>query len=195
MSYPRVHTRGPIEARVASFSPAERSRDIRGFTPAAPLKRQFLLLRRQGQGDIRGFTPAAPLKRRSGAGSRGNHGNIRGFTPAAPLKHEAAKILGTGRGHIRGFTPAAPLKPFPVHPLALGELEYPRVHTRGPIEARVSGRRRMRIALNIRGFTPAAPLKLLFLAGNGFALGYIRGFTPAAPLKRDRRCRCPAVRG
>ena len=37
--YPRVHTRGPIEAKHASFELGWVNRIIRGFTPAAPLKR------------------------------------------------------------------------------------------------------------------------------------------------------------
>ena len=60
---------------------------------------------------------------------------------------------------IRGFTPAAPLKPAPPPSTQVGSDNYPRVHTRGPIEA---ASLRPRLALfhsAIRGFTPAAPLK------------------------------------
>ena len=61
--------------------------------------------------------------------------SIRGFTPAAPLKLFARGFHWCGFLAIRGFTPAAPLK------RGIGLLLnhcgdcYPRVHTRGPIEA------------------------------------------------------------
>ncbi len=88
--YPRVHTRGPIEAGALPAARSDRPRAIRGFTPAAPLKRidwtrgigfwanyprvhtrgpieaaWSLANVRRLETPIRGFTPAAPLKRPS----------------------------------------------------------------------------------------------------------------------------------
>ncbi len=90
------------------------------------------------RGTIRGFTPAAPLKRFPPGIEPGEGGAIRGFTPAAPLKRATPHDRAQQSESIRGFTPAAPLKLFPLQFFLRGQVFYPRVHTRGPIEASIT---------------------------------------------------------
>ena len=111
MRYPRVHTRGPIEAQRAKTGVLKRPNYPRVHT-RGPIEAVSSSDRPGGIGlAIRGFTPAAPLKRETPEPRRGSGRCYPRVHTRGPIEALAAK-------------PVVPLPP-----------NYPRVHTRGPIEA------------------------------------------------------------
>ncbi len=95
-NYPRVHTRGPIEASTFANALKTLLATIRGFTPAAPLKRfAGLAVRAKGNNYPRVHT-RGPIEARCKRSDLDLEGAaIRGFTPAAPLKPRAKRCASS----------------------------------------------------------------------------------------------------
>ena len=159
-TFPRLNSRGPIEA---AYFPCDLSRggsSFRGSTAAAPLKpgqalQKPLLVhdfpRLNSRGPIeaptrwtrivqstrafRGSTAAAPLKHVLRHRRRTGHITFRGSTAAAPLKLQEPSSRASVAYTFRGSTAAAPLKPLGVLDHLHGGSGFPRLNSRGPIEA------------------------------------------------------------
>ena len=155
-TFPRLQSRGPIEARQADrgasgsplISAATEPRphrsglpqstaghdlaDFRGYRAAAPLKLRSLDLAPQAQPHFRGYRAAAPLKR-STRRDAPRVAHFRGYRAAAPLKRWKPSETASAR-HFRGYRAAAPLKR--MHATLRASLNrFPRLQSRGPIEA------------------------------------------------------------
>ncbi len=93
-----------------------------------------------GQG-FRDYQVAAPLKQRGASGKRAELLGFRDYQVAAPLKHSLRLSCRSRHVGFRDYQVAAPLKP-PDRPRPhQPQRRFPRLSSRGPIEATL-GRRR-----------------------------------------------------
>ena len=137
--FPRLHRRGPIEARCAwrlhwsqpTFPRLHRRGPIEAWRPRSGWRPSSRFPRLHRRGPIEaGWCPGERRRPRA---------DFRAFTGAVPLKPPFCSTSSDGPD-FRAFTGAVPLKQLGV---ALGFLRpgFPRLHRRGPIEARIAGAR------------------------------------------------------
>ena len=158
---PRLHRRGPIEARDSARESARRCCVFHGFIDVAPLKpdRHGMIWRRLST-VFHGFIAVAPLKRsgpardwastrrlprlhRRGPIEAGRASDtaalhvyvFHGFIAVAPLKQHASGAAMPVTDVFHGFIAVAPLKHVLTTCGSPGSRRLPRLHRRGPIEA------------------------------------------------------------